>query len=55
MKYMTSEELVKVSGGASLLTGTFLNAVTKMFSTFFEVGRAIGSSIVRYFTGNYCV
>ena len=52
---LNDEELSNVYGGGSLLTGTFLNAVTRMFSTLLDVGRAIGSAIVRHHTKNYCI
>lgn len=52
---LTTEELLETKGGAINITGTFLNAVTRMFSTLLDVGRAIGSAIVRYKTKNYCV
>lgn len=55
MKKLKDEELFSIKGGNSLLTGTFINAVTRLFSTLFDVGRAIGSAISRYYSGNYCV
>ena len=53
MNYLANEELLDIKGGAAL-TGTLLNAITKMFSTLLDVGRAIGSSISRLYTKNYC-
>lgn len=55
MKKLNDEELYMIKGGSSLLTGTFINAVTRLFGTLYEIGRAIGSSISRYYSGNYCV
>lgn len=53
MNYLSNEELCAIKGGA--INGTFLNAMTRMFSTLLEVGRAIGSSIIRHFKKNYCI
>lgn len=53
MYNMTDAELVNIKGGS--ITGTFLNAVTRMFSTLLEVGRSIGSAILRYRSKNYCI
>lgn len=49
---LEEKELLMLRGGA--ITGTFLNAVTRMFSVLLELGRSIGSAIVRYKTKNYC-
>ncbi len=54
MNYLTENELLYVKGGASL-TGTFLNAVTRMFSVLLEVGRSIGSAIIRHYKKDYCI
>lgn len=48
-------ELNEVVGGAtSLLTSSFINAVTNSVSTLFEVGQSIGSSIRRVYTKTIC-
>lgn len=47
-------ELLEIKGGAINVTGTLLNAVTRMFSVLLELGRSIGSAIVRHKTKNYC-
>lgn len=49
---MTNQELVAVEGGA--ITASFLNALSRAANTIMDIGRAIGSSIRRVFSGNYC-
>ena len=36
---------INVIGGASTFSGTFINSVSKLISTIFNIGRAIGSAI----------
>ncbi len=42
---MNTEETKKVIAGG--LSGTLISAITKVFSTIFEFGRALGSSLRR--------
>lgn len=48
---MNNEELSKVIGGASSISGTFLNSISKLINTILELGRIVGSSI-RYHKEN---
>jgi hypothetical protein len=49
---LNSKDLYELKGGA--LTITALNAVARMINTVLDLGRAVGSSIRRLFSRNYC-
>lgn len=49
---MNKEELISVSGGG--ISGTILNAISRLIDTVLDLGRAIGSSIRRMQTNNKC-
>lgn len=40
---LSKTELVKIYAGA--ISGTVLNAFSRIFTIFFEIGRAVGASI----------
>ena len=40
---MTKEELVMITGGA--VSGNFLNYLSKIITTIFDIGRSVGSAI----------
>ena len=42
---MTDSELMSTIGGASYASGTFLNSLVRVLTTFLEIGRSIGSAI----------
>lgn len=43
---MSEIELKSIIGGsASLLSGTFLNAISKLITTLVDMGRSVGSAI----------
>ena len=50
---LNKNELLFIVGGASL-NGTIVNAFVRLFGIFYEVGQALGSSIRRIRTRNYC-
>ena len=50
---MSKEELMNIVGGVSF-SATLLNAITKAVSTIYDIGRRLGSSIIRTKTGNVC-
>jgi len=54
MNKLTNEELFQIKGGSNLLTATFLNAAARCLNVFLDIGRAIGSSIRRIYSGNIC-
>lgn len=51
---MTNEELIKVYGGGTSVSGTFINAICKFVNTLLELGRTIGSAIKYSKNGKAC-
>lgn len=45
-------ELISIVGGATQISGTLLNSISKLIITLLDVGRAIGSAI-RYKVSGY--
>jgi predicted nucleic acid-binding Zn ribbon protein len=52
MLELNKEEKLQVNGGA--LTSSMLNAIARLVSTIYDLGRAVGSSIRRASSGNTC-
>ncbi len=50
---MTRDELINVNGGIDF-SGTVLNAIVKGITSIYDIGRRIGSALIRYKTGNVC-
>lgn len=50
---MNNQELKDVCGGISF-TSSALNAIVKAVTSIYDIGRRIGSALVRYRTGNVC-
>jgi len=50
---MNNQELKDIYGGASF-TSSALNAIVKAITSIYDIGRRIGSALVRYRTGNVC-
>jgi len=53
MTELKKEELYLVVGGISI-TSALVNALTNAASTIFKVGKAFGSAIRRFYTGDLC-
>lgn len=51
---MSNEELYLVYAGATKMSGTLLNSVSKLINTLLDFGRVIGTSIRRLIDKNYC-
>ena len=51
---MNNTVMLNIKGGASSISGTLINAISRVLSTVLEIGRAIGSSISRYKSGSKC-
>lgn len=49
---LDDKRLICVVGGATQISGTLLNSISKLITTLLDVGRAIGSAI-RYKVSNY--
>lgn len=50
---MNNIELLNIKGGTNI-NGNLLSAISKILSLVLDIGRAIGSSISRYKSGNKC-
>ena len=50
---MTNSVLLSIKGGTSI-NGNLLSAIAKILNIVLDIGRAIGSSISRYKSGNKC-
>lgn len=48
---LSKSELINIYAGA--ISGTVLNAFSRIFTIFFEIGRAVGSSIRKIRDKNY--
>ena len=53
MKKLTKEEMVNLSGGATI-TGAFLSSLIKGIDIILELGRSLGSAIRRGSGGKLC-
>ena len=51
---MSNSELATIVGGATNLNGNFLGAIVRVFTTFLEIGRSIGTFLYSYKTGRKC-
>ncbi len=49
---MTDKELLSITAGE--ISGTLLNAISRIFITVLEIGRTIGSAINRAKNKKYC-
>lgn len=54
MEKITSQEMKKITGGASGISSAVLNALMRTVSVMFTLGQAVGSAIRRTATKNYC-
>lgn len=54
MKNLNETEMINVTGGANGITSSAINALARLVSTIYTLGRAIGSSIRRVYNGNTC-
>lgn len=50
---LSKRELLSITGGISI-TAALLTAFVRGASTFFDIGRSLGSSLRRFYTGNVC-
>lgn len=51
---MNKEELIELRGGIQTISATMINALVKVVTTAYELGRAIGSAFRRARTGRTC-
>lgn len=50
---MSKDELKTVYGGVNF-TATLLSAIVKGITSIYDIGRRIGSALIRYKSGNVC-
>lgn len=50
---VSNEELLSVYGGISF-SGTLINAITKMLTQVYDIGRRFGTGLLRGKTKNFC-
>lgn len=49
---LTVNELKQINGGG--ITSAFINSISKGITTFYDLGRSLGSSIRRIVSGSVC-
>ena len=49
---LTPRELIRIKGGA--ITASWFNYITRAVEILFKIGRAVGSSLRRVYSHNYC-
>ena len=49
---LKKNELLKINGGS--ISASWFNYLTRAISVVFQIGRAVGSSLRRAFSKNYC-
>lgn len=54
IKHLSSEELLNINGGAISITGTLVNGITNGFRMIHEIGKSLGSSIIRIKEDTLC-
>ena len=53
MRALTNKELMEIDGGA-VFSASLLNAASRAISTLMELGRNLGSAIIRVIYGSTC-
>ena len=51
---LSDNELTEIIGGATSISGTFINSISKLISTLLDLGRSIGSAIRYAKSKNKC-
>lgn len=54
MEKLVENELMNIQGGSVTFNSTYLNAIYKLSSLLFDVGRELGSSIRRVASNSVC-
>lgn len=54
MTELKKDELLNIVGGASWLTSSFINALSKAANTLLQLGRSLGTAIRRSVSGKVC-
>ena len=53
MKKLNQEELLQISGGLNI-TASLINSIARIGNTLLELGRSIGTAIIRLYKGKAC-
>ncbi len=48
------DELMNINGGSVNFSGAILGSLVKGFNSFLDIGRSLGTSIRRLFSGSLC-
>ena len=51
---LKQEQLKNIIGGATAITSSMLNAISKAVTTLYELGRQTGSALRRIVKNSYC-
>ena len=55
MRELDNKELLNIDGGATnWFSATFLNAASRALSTLMDLGRSLGTAIIRTINGSVC-
>lgn len=54
MRVLKTEEMFEISGGASWISASFLNALARTMEIIMDVGRSVGTAIRRTINGSIC-
>ena len=54
MEELDKEELMEIKGGTNFLTGSFISSLVRAGNTLLEIGRSLGTSVRRIFSGTIC-
>lgn len=54
MQELNKEELMEIKGGTNWFSGSFISSLVRAGNTLLEMGRSLGTSIRRIFSGNVC-
>lgn len=53
-KHLSKEELLKIEGGAVSITGSLISAISDGVRMIHEIGKSLGSSIIRLRENTFC-
>lgn len=54
MRELNNDELMEIKGGTNWLSGSFISSIVRAGNTLLDMGRSLGTSIRRIFSGNVC-
>ena len=51
---LENNQLIKINGGATNISGAFLNSIGRAIDAIMDVGRSLGTAIRRIYSRNVC-